>query len=137
MKSIAAAVALVLTATAAFAEPSLSRSFYDNRGSFAGSSVTRGNATSVYDRNGRFDGTVIRNSDGTNSFYDRNGHFTGSITNTTPSPAQSSAASRRAHARVSVLAKLWRVCNWKALVAFGTRHAPELTVARSDHAICS
>jgi len=60
------------------------RSFYDSRGSFAGSSVTRGNSTSFTDRNGRFDGTSIRNSDGTTSFYDRNGRFTGSVSNTTP-----------------------------------------------------
>jgi hypothetical protein len=70
--------------SAAGAEPSSSRSFYDRNGSFAGSSVTRGNATSFTDRNGRFDGTAIRNSDGTTSLYDRNGHFTGSVTNTTP-----------------------------------------------------
>jgi hypothetical protein len=63
------------------AEPS--RSFYDQRGSFAGSAVTRGNATTFSDRNGRFDGTAIRNSDGTTSFYDRRGYFTGSSTNTT------------------------------------------------------
>jgi hypothetical protein len=54
-----------------------SRSFYDQRGSFAGSSVTRGNTTSFTDRNGRFDGTAIRNSDGTTSYYDRRGHFCG------------------------------------------------------------
>lgn len=65
------------------AEPS-SRSFYDRNGSFAGSSVTRGNTTSFTDRNGRFDGTATKNSDGTTSFYDRNGHFTGSSVNTKP-----------------------------------------------------
>jgi hypothetical protein len=55
-----------------------SRAFYDRNGSFSGSSVTRGNATTFTDRAGRFDGTAIRNSDGTTSFYDRSGHFTGS-----------------------------------------------------------
>jgi hypothetical protein len=69
---------LVLCAGAASAEPS--RSFYDARGSFAGSSVTRGNSTSVYDRRGRFDGSAIRNSNGTRSFYDGRGRFTGSST---------------------------------------------------------
>jgi hypothetical protein len=66
------------------AEPATSRSFYDRNGSFAGSSVTRGNSTSFTDRNGRFDGTAIKNSDGTTSFYDARGRFTGSSTNTTP-----------------------------------------------------
>jgi cell division protein FtsI/penicillin-binding protein 2 len=65
------------------AEPSTSRSYYDQRGSFAGSSVTRGNQTTFTDRNGRFDGTAIKNSDGTTSFYDKSGRFTGSSTNTT------------------------------------------------------
>jgi hypothetical protein len=62
-----------------FAEPQQrSQSFYDARGSFAGSATTRGNQTSFTDRAGKFDGTAIRNSDGTTSFYDRSGHFTGS-----------------------------------------------------------
>jgi hypothetical protein len=82
--SILASLLFVAVATAAIAEPSSSRSFYDRNGSFAGSSVTRGNSTSFTDRNGRFDGSAIKNSDGTTSFYDRNGHFTGSSINTTP-----------------------------------------------------
>jgi hypothetical protein len=77
-------LATVLLPSVVFGQSSTSRSFYDSRGSFAGSAVTRGNSTSFTDRNGRFDGTAIRNSDGTTSFYDRNGHFTGSSTNTTP-----------------------------------------------------
>jgi hypothetical protein len=77
-------IALIAWLAAARAEPSSSRSFYDRNGSFAGSSVTRGNSTSFTDRNGHFDGTAIRNSNGTTSFYDRNGHFTGSSTDTTP-----------------------------------------------------
>jgi hypothetical protein len=36
------------------AEAQQSRSFYDQRGSFAGSAVTRGNSTSVYDGRGSF-----------------------------------------------------------------------------------
>jgi hypothetical protein len=60
-----------------------SQSFYDARGSFAGSAITRGNSTSVYDRAGKFDGTAIRNSDGTTSFYDARGRFTGSRSSTT------------------------------------------------------
>ena len=46
--------------------------------------MTRGNSTSFTDRNGRFDGTAIQNSNGTKSFYDRNGRYTGSTVNTTP-----------------------------------------------------
>ncbi len=84
MQKVLASLLIVATATAALAEPSTSRSFYDRNGSFSGSSLTRGNSTSFTDRNGRFDGTAIRNSDGTTSFYDRNGHFTGSVINTTP-----------------------------------------------------
>jgi hypothetical protein len=83
MKSLIAAI-IITAPTLAQAQQSTSRSFYDRNGSFAGSSVTRGNSTSFTDRNGRFDGTAIRNSDGTTSFYDRRGHFTGSSTNTTP-----------------------------------------------------
>lgn len=64
------------------AEAQQSRSFYDQRGSFAGTSLTRGNSTSVYNGRGSFAGSSIRNSDGTTSFYDRSGHFTGSSTNT-------------------------------------------------------
>ena len=60
--------------SAAGAEPATSRSFYDRNGSFAGSSVTRGNLTSFTDRNGRFDGSAIRNSDGTTTFCDKNDH---------------------------------------------------------------
>ena len=76
-------LATVLLPSLAFGQSSTSRSFYDRNGSFAGSSVTRGNSTSFSDRNGRFDGTAIRNSDGTTSLYDKSGHFTGSSTNTT------------------------------------------------------
>jgi hypothetical protein len=73
-------IALIAWLAAARAEPSRSRSFYGSRGSFAGSSVTRGNETSFADRNGHFDGTASRNSDGTTSYYDRRGHFVGSST---------------------------------------------------------
>ena len=76
----------MLLPTLAHVELSTSRSFYDRNGSFAGSSVTRGNSTSFTDRNGRFDGSAIRNSDGTISFYDKSGHFIGSVTNTCPRP---------------------------------------------------
>jgi hypothetical protein len=81
---IIAAVEMFSIGTLA-AEPQQQRSqsFYDARGSFAGSAITRGNSTSVYDRAGKFDGTAIRNSDGTTSLYDRSGHFTGSRSSTT------------------------------------------------------
>jgi hypothetical protein len=67
-------IAVVMWAASALAEPPSSRSFYDRNGSFAGSSVTRGNSTSFTDRNGRFDGTAIKNSNGTTSSYDKSGH---------------------------------------------------------------
>ena len=38
---------------------STTRSFYDGRGSFAGSSVRHGKWTNFYDRQGRYSGTVI------------------------------------------------------------------------------
>jgi hypothetical protein len=84
---LAATLALAAIAPASLMAPAKAetqtRSFYNGNGSFAGSSVTRGSSTSVYDRNGRFDGSVIRNSNGTTSVYDKSGHFTGSSTNTT------------------------------------------------------
>jgi len=61
-----------------------SRSYYDNNGSFSGSSIDHGKDASFYDRNGRFSGSAIRNSNGTTSFYDKSGHFTGSSVDTTP-----------------------------------------------------
>ena len=76
-------LAALLLPSLAHAQQSRSESFYDRNRSFAGSAITRGNQTNAYDRAGRFDGTAIRNSDGTTSFYDRNGHFTGSRSNTT------------------------------------------------------
>jgi FlaG/FlaF family flagellin (archaellin) len=80
------AIAIVLAVTVAHGQ-NLStdqKSFFDNHGSFAGSSVRNGNTTSAYDARGHFDGSAIRNSDGTTSLYDRNGHFTGSVTQTGP-----------------------------------------------------
>ena len=84
-------VLVAVLATPAAAQSS-TRSFYDGRGSFAGSSVTTppGSSTqgagtsSFYDRSGHFSGSAIRNSDGTTSLYDGRGHYTGSITNTGP-----------------------------------------------------
>jgi hypothetical protein len=59
------------------------KSFYNERGSFAGSSVQRGNATSFYNSRGSFDGSAIRHGKWT-SFYDGRGHYTGSSINTSP-----------------------------------------------------
>jgi hypothetical protein len=77
---ILTAIALLVAAALPMKASAQQRSFYDGRGSFAGSSVTRGHSTSVYDRSGRFDGSIIRNSNGTNSYYDGRGRFTGSST---------------------------------------------------------
>lgn len=61
------------------------RSYFDYKGSFAGSSKTlNNNTTSAYDRNGHYAGQAIHNSNGTTSLYDARGHFTGSSVNTSP-----------------------------------------------------
>ena len=75
-----ALVVCVLISTTATAEE---RSFYDKNGSFAGSSNTynAGKNTTFTDKDGRFNGSAIRNSDGTTSLYDKSGHFTGSVVN--------------------------------------------------------
>jgi hypothetical protein len=44
---------------------SVSRSFYNERGSFAGSSITRGNSSSFYDGAGRFSGSAIKHGNST------------------------------------------------------------------------
>jgi hypothetical protein len=75
---------LALSAGAASAESTNTRSFYDSRGSFADQSFTRGNSTSFSDGQGRFSGSAIRNSNGTTSFYDGRGRFTGSSVSTNP-----------------------------------------------------
>jgi hypothetical protein len=62
---------------------SVSRSFYNANGSFAGSSVQRGNATSFYNSRGSFDGSAIRHGKWT-SFYDGHGRYTGSSIYTSP-----------------------------------------------------
>jgi hypothetical protein len=58
-----------------------SRSFYNERGSFAGSSVTRGKSTSFYDGQGQFSGSSIKHGNWA-SFYDGRGRFTGSVIDT-------------------------------------------------------
>jgi hypothetical protein len=78
------AVAILLTAIELAAAQSQQRSFYDRNGSFSGSSTTRDNTTSAYDKSGKFDVSAIRNSDGTTSLYDRSGRFTGSSINRGP-----------------------------------------------------
>ena len=60
-----------------------SRSFYDGRGSFAGSSVTRGNSSSFYDGRGSFAGSSVRHGKW-ESFYDGRGRYGGSVINTSP-----------------------------------------------------
>jgi hypothetical protein len=81
------AIILALAPTLALTEPaeaqSTSRSFYNERGSFAGSSVTRGNSSSFYDGQGRFSGSAIKHGNST-SFYDGRGRYTGSSINTSP-----------------------------------------------------
>jgi hypothetical protein len=62
---------------------SINRSFYNERGSFAGSSITRGNSGSFYDGAGRFSGSSIKHGNST-SYYDHQGRYTGSSINTSP-----------------------------------------------------
>jgi hypothetical protein len=78
---LAAAIALALLDPAA-AQTS-TRSFYNERGSFAGQSFTRGNCTSFSDGQGRFSGSAIRHGNST-SFYDGRGRYTGSVINISP-----------------------------------------------------
>jgi hypothetical protein len=87
-KYFLAAAALAALMTSATAQTS-TRSFYDNRGSFArgivwnGQSWTRGNTTSFSDGRGRFSGSAIRHGNST-SFYDGRGRYIGSSINTSP-----------------------------------------------------
>jgi hypothetical protein len=74
---------LWLLTTCAKAEESRNRSFYNERGSFVGSSVKIGKSTSFYDGRGSFAGTSIRHGNQT-STYDGRGSFTGAIIHTGP-----------------------------------------------------
>jgi hypothetical protein len=74
---------LLATLVAPAKADSINRSFYNERGSFAGSSVTRGNSSSFYDGQGRFSGSAIKHGKWT-SFYDGRGRYTGSSINTSP-----------------------------------------------------
>jgi hypothetical protein len=74
---------LILHFIHAASAQSVSRSYYNERGSFAGSSVTRGNSSSFYDGQGRFSGSAIRHGKWT-SFYDGRGRYTGSSITTSP-----------------------------------------------------
>jgi hypothetical protein len=74
---------LLATLMAPAKADSVNRSFYNERGSFTGSSITRGNSSSFYDGQGRFSGSAIRHGKWT-SFYDGRGRYTGSSINTSP-----------------------------------------------------
>jgi hypothetical protein len=75
-----ALLAISLLIFGAMSASAQSRSFYNERGSFAGQSFTRGNSTSFSDGQGRFSGSAIRHGNST-SFYDGRGRFTGSVVN--------------------------------------------------------
>jgi hypothetical protein len=86
MKTLAIIIALAPTlalAEPAAAQSTTTKSYNDNRGSFAGQSWTRGNTTSFSDGQGRFSGSAIRHGNST-SFYDGRGRYTGSIIHTGP-----------------------------------------------------
>jgi hypothetical protein len=61
----------------------LTQSYYDQRGSFAGSSNNHGKTESYFDKSGKFSGSAIRNSDGTTSYFGADGKFRGSSSDTT------------------------------------------------------
>ena len=74
---------LLTTFASAAKADSISKSFYDRNGSFAGSSVTRGNAGSYYDGRGRFSGSSVTYGNQTR-YYDNAGRYSGSTINTGP-----------------------------------------------------
>jgi hypothetical protein len=74
---------LLATLIAPAKADSINRSFYNERGSFVGSSVTRGKSTSFYNGNGSFAGTSLRHGNQT-STYDGAGRYTGTIIHTGP-----------------------------------------------------
>jgi hypothetical protein len=80
---------LICTLMAPAKAETRTKSYYDNRGSFAGpiiwngQSWTRGNATSFSDGRGRFSGSAIRHGKWT-SFYDGRGRYAGSSITTSP-----------------------------------------------------
>jgi hypothetical protein len=79
---IAITLALLLT-TFAGAAQAQSRSYYNANGSFAGSSVQRGNSSSFYNERGGFAGSSVRHGKWEN-FYDYQGRLSGSTINTGP-----------------------------------------------------
>jgi hypothetical protein len=82
MRVLIMATILAVLAQEASAE-SITKSFYDKSGSFAGSSVQRNNQSSYYDRSGRFDGSSVQHGNST-SYYDHAGRYSGSTINTGP-----------------------------------------------------
>jgi hypothetical protein len=82
VSSLAVFAVLAVMAQTASAD-SINRSFYDKSGSFAGSSVSRGNSDSFYDKSGRFSGSSIQHGN-QRSFYDGSGRYSGSTTITSP-----------------------------------------------------
>ena len=46
--------------------------------------AARAGETPVYDANGRYNGSVINNGNGTQTYVDRNGHFSGSAIDNAP-----------------------------------------------------
>jgi hypothetical protein len=91
MKKYFLAAAITLTLLGQAEAQTVSRSFYDNRGSFAGRRVEivwNGQSwtritTSFSDGRGRFSGSAIRHGKWT-TFYDGRGRYTGSSINTSP-----------------------------------------------------
>ena len=73
-------VVLVLWLCSTFARAeSVSKSFYNSNGSFAGSSIQRGNSGSYYDGRGSFSGSSVTRGNST-SYFDHAGRYSGSTT---------------------------------------------------------
>jgi len=76
--AIAAAIVMAVKVIQAHAQSSQTP-LYDANGRYNGSVINNGNGTTTYtDRNGHFSGSAIDNRNGTTSFYNRNGQFSGS-----------------------------------------------------------
>jgi hypothetical protein len=83
MRTIIITAIVMLAVSAAHGQQGSRETFTDQRGNFAGSSVTRSNQTDYSDRRGGFSGSSIAH-DGKVDHYDRNGRYQGTTTTTRP-----------------------------------------------------
>jgi hypothetical protein len=71
--------AIVMLAVPAHGQQGSRETFTDQRGNFAGSATTRGNATSFTDRRGDFAGSAITRGNRTD-YFDARGRYQGTAT---------------------------------------------------------